>query len=186
MRFRYLSCLLLLTVCFDAAASDLYATINRLRAGEGNCIVAEKLPPLKPQAALERAARDLARGVKLQPSLDAAGYRETRANAFSITGEGAGARAADMARYNYFDHIGRDGSTAAQRVERAGYRYRATGENLAGGQQSPEDAVANWLESPSHCANLMNPVFTDMGAGFGVDRRSEKGVYWTLTLGAPR
>ncbi len=66
MRLRILSSLLLLAVCFDVAASDLYTAINRLRAGEGNCAVAEKLAPLKPQAALERVARDLSRGDKLQ------------------------------------------------------------------------------------------------------------------------
>lgn len=278
MRFGLLSCLLLLAVCFDAAASDLYTVIDRLRAGGGDCAVSEKLPPLKRRAALERVARDLARGDKLEQGLKAAGYRETRSSAFSITGDGVGAQAAeilarqtycrrlqdaalsevgvyvearqvwivmaapfdpsvgmseqaagqrvldlvnqaratarycgnrvfrsarpvrwndslaessqqhseDMARYNYFNHIGRDGSTAAQRVERAGYRYRATGENIAGGQLNPEDAVATWIASPAHCANLMNPVYTEMGAGFAVDRRSEMGVYWTQAFGAPR
>jgi len=46
----------------------------------------------------------------------------------------------------------RDGSDPAQRVERAGYRYRATGENIAAGQMKPEEAVAGWIKSPQHCA----------------------------------
>ena len=278
MRLGILSCLLLLAVCFDAAANDLYTAINRLRAGEGNCAVAEKLPPLKPRAALERVARDLARGDKLQQSLKAAGYRATRSNALWFRGDGIGAQVAgmlakqsycrqlqdaaltevgiyldarqvwivmaapfapavglsgraagrrvldlvnqaratprycgdrafnaarpvrwndslaeasrlhaeDMARYNYFSHSGRDGSDPAQRVERAGYHYRSTGENIAAGQMKPEDAVASWIESPEHCANLMNPAFTDMGAAFAVDSRSEMGVYWTQAFGRPR
>jgi len=278
MRFRIISSLLLLAVCFDAAASDLYGEINRLRTREGNCVVAGDLPPLRPQTALERAARDLARGGNLEQSLKTAGYRATRANSFSITGDGVGARAAeilarqsycrqlqeaamsevgvylearqlwivmatpfaplvgvsedtaerrvldlvnqarakprycgnkmfnaarpvrwndtlaeaslrhseDMAQYNYFSHSGRDGSSPAQRVERAGYRYRATGENIAAGQASPEDAVAGWIKSPGHCANLMDPAFTEMGAGVAIDRGSEMGVYWTQSFGAPR
>ena len=102
MRLRILSCLLLLAVCFDAAASDLYTAINRLRAGEGNCAVAGPLPPLKPQAALERVARDLSRGEKLQQSLKEAGYRATRSTALSIRGDGVGAQAAGMlARQSY-------------------------------------------------------------------------------------
>ena len=40
MRLRTLSCLLLLAITFDAAASNLYTAINRLRAGEGNCAFA--------------------------------------------------------------------------------------------------------------------------------------------------
>jgi len=278
MRLGFPSCLLLLGVCFDAAASDLYATINRLRAGEGNCIVAASLSPLKPRDALERVARDLSQGGKLQQSLKETGYRATRSRALSIRGAVAGAQAArilagqsycrqlqdaamtdigiyldarqvwivmaapfapsvglseeaagqrvlelvnqarararycgdrafnaarpvrwngllagasqlhagDMARYNYFSHSGRDGSDPAQRVERAGYRYRSTGENIAAGQMKPEDAVAGWLKSPGHCANLMNPAFIDMGVAFAVDPRSEMGVYWTLAFGTPR
>ena len=94
--------------------------------------------------------------------------------------------AEDMAHYNYFSHSGRDGSDPAQRVERVGYRYRTTGENIAAGQMKPEDAMAAWINSPSHCANLMNPAFTEMGAAFAVDRKSEMGVYWTQTFGTPR
>ena len=111
--------------------------------------------------------------------------------------------AEDMARYNYFGHSGRDGSDPAQqrashsgatvrsgwryrRNERAGYRYRSTGENIAAGPMKPEDAVAGWIKSPPHCANLMNPAFTEMGVAFAVDPRSEMGVYWTQAFGTPR
>jgi uncharacterized protein YkwD len=94
--------------------------------------------------------------------------------------------AEDMARYNYFSHSGRDGSDSALRVERAGYRYRSTGENLAAGQMRPEDAMAGWIKSPAHCANLMNPGFTEMGVAFAVDPRSDMGVYWTQAFGARR
>jgi uncharacterized protein YkwD len=94
--------------------------------------------------------------------------------------------AEDMAHYNYFSHSGRDGSDPAQRVERAGYRYRSTGENIAAGQMKPEDAVAGWIKSPEHCANLMNPAFTEMGVAYAVDPGSDMGVYWTQAFGTPR
>jgi uncharacterized protein YkwD len=94
--------------------------------------------------------------------------------------------AEDMARYGYFSHSGRDGSTPDERVLRVGYRYRVTGENLAAGQATPEDAVAGWIRSPAHCANLMNPVYTDMGVAFAVNRNSDFGVYWTQVFGVPR
>jgi uncharacterized protein YkwD len=95
--------------------------------------------------------------------------------------------AEDMAHHNYFSHRGRDGSNPGQRVRRAGYRYRTIGENIAAGRQmNPEDAVAGWIRSPGHCANLMNPGFTEMGAAFAVNARSEQGVYWTQAFGTPR
>ena len=100
--------------------------------------------------------------------------------------ESARLHAEDMAHYDYFSHSGRDGSNPAERVERAGYRYRATGENIAAGQTSAEDAMATWIASPEHCANLMNPAFTEMGAAFAVDSGSKMGVYWTQTFGRPR
>jgi uncharacterized protein YkwD len=274
MPFRIFACLLLLATCCEAAASDLYATLNRLRAGGGACADAKALPPLRPHAALEQAAGHLARGSDLEQSLKGAGYRATRTHAIYITGDEAGAwaeailakpdncrrlqdpamtevgsyhggrqiwivmaapfapavamsqqaagervlelvnraravsracgdkaaplrwndvlakaarlHAEDMARNNYFSHRGRDGSDPARRIERTGYRYRAYGENIAGGQMKPEDVVAGWLKSPGHCANLMNPRFTEMGVAFATDPNSQMGVYWTQTFGAPR
>lgn len=94
--------------------------------------------------------------------------------------------AADMARNNYFGHYGSDGSNPAQRVERAGYRFRATGENIAAGVTTPELAVAGWIKSPQHCANLMSPAFTEMGVAFANNPGSQMGVYWAQSFGAPR
>jgi uncharacterized protein YkwD len=89
----------------------------------------------------------------------------------------------DMAAHNYMDHIGRDGSTPAVRITRTGYKWRMAGENLASGVMTPEDAVAGWLESPHHCANLMTARFTEMGIAFAVNSNSDAGVYWTQTFG---
>src|SRR5687767_14276083 len=92
-----LSTLLLLAVCFDAAASDPYDAINRVRVGEGGC-AAKGLPRLKPQTALERAAAALSRGSDLAQSLKEAGYRATKAQAISITGDAGGAWSAATIR----------------------------------------------------------------------------------------
>ena len=270
--------LLMLTVGGTAVASDLYDTIDGLRAGDGECAMRKPMPSLKPQDALERAARRLARGDSLEESLAAEGYRAKTASVLSLSGDEIESKAAeilatqaycpqwenaaisevgiytdarqvwivlaapfaaqaglteqtagkrvlelvnqarstprdcgnrgfnaarplrwnellakasqlhaeDMAQHNYFSHSGRDDSRVAQRVERVGYRYRVTGENIAAGQASPEDAVAGWIKSPTHCANLMNPAFTEMGVAFAVARESEMGVYWTQVFGVPR
>ncbi len=94
--------------------------------------------------------------------------------------------AADMALNNYFSHDARDGSNPARRVERAGYRYRATGENIAAGMSTAALAVAGWIKSPPHCANLMSPAYTEMGVAFAINPKSEMGVYWSQEFGAPR
>ncbi|RIJ12777.1 CAP domain-containing protein [Pseudomonas sp. 91RF] len=90
-----------------------------------------------------------------------------------------------MAYGNYFAHQDPDGDMPADRARSAGYRGRQIGENIAAGQSSPGSAMAGWLASPGHCANLMNPMFTQVGAGFASDARSDNGVYWTMLFGAP-
>jgi len=92
----------------------------------------------------------------------------------------------DMAAHNYMDHTGRDGSTPADRITHTGYEWRMVGENLASGVMTPEDAVAGWLHSPHHCANLMTARFTEMGIAFAVNSNSDAGVYWTQTFGTTR
>jgi uncharacterized protein YkwD len=96
------------------------------------------------------------------------------------------AHSKDMAAHNYLDHTGRDGSSPADRITRAGYKWRMVGENLASGITTPEDAVAGWLRSPHHCANLMTARFNDMGIAFAVNVATDAGVYWTQTFGATR
>ena len=100
--------------------------------------------------------------------------------------EAALAHSRDMAKRNYFEHEGRNGSQPAERVTRQGYRWRVVGENLAAGIATPEDAVAGWLESPHHCANLMDPRFTQMGVAFAVDSSSDMAIYWTQLFALPR
>jgi len=74
----------------------------------------------------------------------------------------ADAHAADMARYSYFSHSGRDGSHVAERASHAGYPWRAIAENIAAGQMQADAAVQGWLNSPGHCANIMSPTYTEM------------------------
>jgi uncharacterized protein YkwD len=90
-----------------------------------------------------------------------------------------------MAYGNYFAHRDPDGEMPTDRARAAGYRGRQVGENIAAGQSSPGRAMAGWLASPGHCANLMNPMFTQVGAGFASESRSDEGVYWTMVFGAP-
>ena len=92
-----------------------------------------------------------------------------------------------MATLRFFNHQGKDGMEVADRVSQAGYRYRRVGENIAVGQESSDEVVAGWLESPGHCANIMHPAFTEMGAGYAINSTGESPrVYWTQVFGTPR
>ncbi len=85
----------------------------------------------------------------------------------------------DMSANDHFDHTGTDGSTTAQRVLEAGYDYRRIGENIAYGHPSLQSVIEDWLASPEHCRNLMNPAYLEMGA-------AAKDGYWVQTLGSGR
>lgn len=103
--------------------------------------------------------------------------------------EAALAHSSDMAEKRYFSHVDKDGLAVAQRATQAGYRWRQIGENIAAGQNTAQEAVAGWLDSPGHCANIMAPGFSEMGAAFAIGSSTGAGpgrVYWTQVLGMPR
>ncbi len=101
-------------------------------------------------------------------------------------GAAALAHSRDMANQNYFAHAGKDGSMVGDRAVRAGYEWVAIGENIASGQGSIDQAVSSWLASPVHCANIMQPAFTQMGAAYFVSQGADTGIYWTQVFGTPR
>ncbi len=82
----------------------------------------------------------------------------------------------DMHHNGAWNHIGSDGSTLAERVDRTGYPWLALGENIAKGYTSPESVMAAWLASPGHCANIMRPEITEFGFG-------RTNVSWTQVFG---
>jgi len=59
-------------------------------------------------------------------------------------------------------------------------------ENIASGQKDADDVVRTWLESPGHCANLMNPDMRDMGVAYAFDASSTDGIYWVQVFAARR
>ncbi|HEY0062088.1 MAG TPA: CAP domain-containing protein [Telluria sp.] len=94
---------------------------------------------------------------------------------------------ADMAAQHYLNHTGKDGRTAAERALAAGYRWRRIGENIAAGQDTPEEVVQGWLDSPGHCINIMSEDLTEMGAAYAVNSGREPArIYWTQVLATPR
>ncbi len=61
----------------------------------------------------------------------------------------------DMCDHRYFSHTGRDGSSAGDRLRRAGARFGGWGENIAYGQRDAAEVHRTWMNSPGHHANIM-------------------------------
>jgi uncharacterized protein YkwD len=90
-----------------------------------------------------------------------------------------------MAQRGYFDHVTPEGRKPTDRLASTGYEWTLTGENIAKGDMTPREAVQGWLASAGHCANIMDPRFTEMG--FAIADGEGKGeVYWVQTFAAPR
>ena len=144
------------------------------------------LPTLETDAVAERVLA-LVNGARAQArwcGLDR--YEAARPLALSsLLNDAAAAHARDMATRGSLGHRGSDTSAPSDRITRTGYRWQASGENLAAGQRDPDAAVAAWLQSPAHCATLMNPHFTETGVAFALAPSKNPAIYWTQVFAAP-
>lgn len=76
---------------------------------------------------------------------------------------------------NLFSHDRPNGKAANTVMAEYGIGYRMFGENIAKGQTSPEEVMNDWLNSPGHRANILNPDYTKIGIGI----HEQNGVrYW--------
>lgn len=91
----------------------------------------------------------------------------------------------DMAIQGFFDHVNPDGEDPFDRMTLAGYDYATAAENIAAGQLTPQLVMSGWMASPGHCANIMNPAFTELGVGAYEAAASEYPIYWTQNFGSP-
>ena len=98
--------------------------------------------------------------------------------------QAAQGHASDMAGKTYFSHTSQDGRTFAQRITATGYTWRTVAENIAAGQATPESVVSGWLQSPGHCANIMNPALRELGVGYAYNGNSTYRHYWVQDFGA--
>ncbi len=46
--------------------------------------------------------------------------------------------------------------------------------------------MKSWIDSPGHCANIMNPNYTEVGVACAQNAMSTYKQYWTMNLAAPR
>jgi uncharacterized protein YkwD len=62
-------------------------------------------------------------------------------------------------------------------MQNFGLRFSAAGENIAYGQRTPAEVMNDWMNSPGHRSNIMNPTYTEIGVGLA---KNSSGVcYWT-------
>jgi uncharacterized YkwD family protein/spore coat assembly protein SafA len=83
----------------------------------------------------------------------------------------------DMINNNYFDHISPTYGSPFNMMENFGIKFTAAGENIAMGQNTPQEVMNAWMNSPGHRSNILSPAYTDIGVGLA---KTSSGVcYWT-------
>ena len=119
------------------------------------------------------------------------GTRGTSAPAAALTWnakltQAATGHSSDMQAQNYFSHTSADGRTLANRIDATGYQWSSIGENIAAGYATVNIVVDAWIASEGHCANLLNPGFTEVGlACVPGTAATTFNNYWTMDLARP-
>jgi uncharacterized protein YkwD len=74
------------------------------------------------------------------------------------------------------------GQTLTMRMDKAGYKWSAVGENVAAGYPTNQAAFTGWMNSPPHKQNIMNPNYTEIGVGVSKSNQ----FYYCQIFGKPR
>ncbi len=78
--------------------------------------------------------------------------------------DAAAAKANDILKNQYFEHISPTGVDPGKLVQSYGYEYIVAGENLILGNFSSEkEVVQDWMNSPGHRANILNNRYSEIG-----------------------
>ncbi len=75
----------------------------------------------------------------------------------------AQAKANDMVKRNYWNHLTPDGKQPWTFIVTTGYQYEAAGENLAYGFGSSDQVMTAWMDSKEHRANILDADYQDVG-----------------------
>jgi uncharacterized protein YkwD len=73
----------------------------------------------------------------------------------------------DMAKYQYWSHVGPQQQQAWDFMKAAGYNYAVAGENLARGFTTARGITAAWYASPSHRENILESRYREVGFARG-------------------
>ena len=71
----------------------------------------------------------------------------------------------------YYSHTRPNGEMPFTVIS-SNFSYSGAAENIAEGQRTPAEVVQDWMNSPGHRANIMNPDLHYMGVGFNPNKHS--------------
>lgn len=83
-------------------------------------------------------------------------------------------KSTDMQQNNYFSHTSPTYGSPFDMMRDFGVTYKTAGENIAQGQQTPQQVVQAWMNSEGHRKNILSRDFTHIGVGY-----EKNGNHWT-------
>lgn len=128
------------------------------------------IPSIDDVKALEQKVIDLVNRQRAQNGLSA-----LKAN--WEVGRVARYKSQDMINKHYFDHQSPTYGSPFNMMENFGIKFNAAGENIAYGQRTPQDVMNDWMNSPGHRSNILNPTYNQIGVG--VAKSANGTYYWT-------
>lgn len=94
--------------------------------------------------------------------------------------EAAQSHARFMADKQVLSHTGLNGSSVADRVDAAGYKWNSVGECVASGYTHADATIAAWADSPGH-RRIMIGDYKHVGFGYATSDRP----YWVAVFAKP-
>lgn len=85
-----------------------------------------------------------------------------------------------QAAANTMAHSGIGDGDPGSRIRATGFTG-AWGENVATGQTTPEQVVAEWMASPGHRRNILDPSYRLLGVSYGT--AADGRTYWAQSFG---
>lgn len=76
------------------------------------------------------------------------------------------------------NHLRPDGRKCFTVLPEYNVKYMCVGENIARGQSSPAEVVNDWMNSPGHRANILNPNFHKIGIGYFYNAKAAYSHFW--------
>lgn len=131
---------------------------------------------LKPQPVDQAAALSLVNGFRLNEGLPPLSLSPKLS---ALSKEQADAMAAaDKLSHNI-------GGRLPKRLDKGGYAWLATAENIGAGYRTLAEAFSGWRDSPPHRKNMLNDKVTEMGIAATSRPDGKYRVFWAMILARP-
>jgi len=153
--------------------------------GPSTAVLSGQFVPASNQCGIPAEAEQYATRVVEMVNEERANQGFAPLNTNAVLADMASSYACEMIDGEFFDHVSPvTGSTVGSRALQGGYYFRKVGENLAGGQTSPEQVMSEWMASPGHQENILDQDFVELGVT--VRTGWSYGWYWVQEFGLPR